>query len=117
MASPSSPPVSPTVLEQWRAAGGEHLTFSEVAWTGAATALIMHASIHFFSVALGGLERLLVLFAPAERLAFAVTEGAHPIGTWLLLLASVATWGALAGVVLLAAVREIVGIVRRTGLA
>lgn len=113
MASPPAVGVSTPVFEQWREAGGEHLTYTEVAWTGAATALIMHASLHFFSVALGSLERFLVLFAPAERLAFALTENAHPIGTWLLLLASVAVWGALVGVVLLAAVREVVWLVRR----
>ncbi len=113
----TSPPpglsLSSPVLEQWRSGGGEHLTYSEVAWTGAACALIMHASLHFFSAALTGLERFLVVFAPAERLAFGLTDGANPLGTWLLLLVAVGVWGALAGVAILAAVREVVSLARR----
>ena len=112
----SSPPdfsLSPSVLEQWRSGGGEHLTYSEVAWTGAACALIMHASLHFFAAALGGLDRFLVVFAPAERLAFGLTEGSNPLGTWLLLLVAVGVWGALIGVAILAAGREVVSLVRR----
>jgi hypothetical protein len=114
VASPAPSSSSP-VFRQWRAAGGEHLTFSEVGWTGAAAALTMHAALHFFSVAVAGLERLLVLFAPAERLAFALTGGAHPMGRWLLLLAAVAVWGALGGIVLLSAAREIAAVARRLG--
>ncbi|HYZ93446.1 MAG TPA: hypothetical protein VFA34_13815 [Actinomycetota bacterium] len=113
MASPSSGlTVQPTVLEQWRAAGGERLTYSEVAWTGTAVALIVHASLHFFSVAISGLSRLLVLFAPAERLAFGVTEGGNPLATWMFLLLAVAVWGALIGVAALAAVHLITDLVR-----
>lgn len=118
MPSPSSGlTVQPTVLEQWRAAGGERLTYSEVAWTGTAVALILHASLHFFSVVLHGLERFLVLFAPAERLAFGLTEGANPIATWLLLLLSVGVWGALVGVAVLAAVHLVTDLFRRTDVA
>lgn len=115
MTSPSSgvSMSSPDVLEQWRAGGGEHLTYSEVAWTGTACALILHASLHFFSAALTGLERFLVLFAPAERLALGLTDGFNPLGTWLLLLLAVGAWGALIGVAVLAAFREAAALVRR----
>jgi hypothetical protein len=99
--------VQPTVLEQWRAAGGERLTYSEVAWTGTAVALIVHASLHFFSVAIDGLSRFLVLFAPPERIAFGITQGGNPLATWMLLLLSVAVWGALIGVAALAAVHVV----------
>ena len=115
MTSPSSglELSSSDVLEQWRAGGGEHLTYSEVAWTGAACGLTMHASLHFFSAALTGLERFLVLFAPAERLALGLTDGVNPLGTWLLLMLAVGVWGALIGVAVLATVREVFGLVRR----
>lgn len=111
-----SPPTAATldapVLEQWRDGGG-HLTFKEVAWTGAATALILHASLHFFSAALDGLDRFLVAFVPPERLALGLTHGINPLGTWFLLTVTVAVWGALIGVALLGAARELAVIVRR----
>lgn len=113
---PSPPPTAATfsspVLEQWRDGGG-HLTYSEVAWTGASTALILHASLHFFSAALNGLDRLLLAFAPAERLALGLTQGVNPLGTWFLLILAVGVWGALIGVALLAGVREVAAVVRR----
>ena len=119
MASPTSSglTVQPTVLEQWRAAGGERLTYSEVAWIGTSAALILHASLHFFSVAINGLERFLVLFAPAEQLAFGLTKGGNPIATWLLLLVAVGVWGALIGVALLAAVHLVTDLVRGADVA
>ena len=65
----------PSAMELWRAARGEHVTYSEIAWVGASTALVAHASLHFFSAAIYGLERFLVLFRPPESLAFALTDG------------------------------------------
>jgi hypothetical protein len=73
----------------------------------------MHAALNFFSVAIPVLERLLVVFAPAERFAFALTRDADPIATWLVLLASQAIFWALVGVAILAAVREVVELIRR----
>jgi hypothetical protein len=114
MASPSSTfPVSSPALDQWRGEAGERLTYSEVAWTGAATALIAHATLHFFSVALPALDRLLVVFVPPEQLAFGLTRGVNPLATWLLLILAVAAWGAFIGVALLSAVHEATDIVRR----
>lgn len=99
-------------LEQWRPQG-DRLSWSDAAWSGAAWGLVMHAALNFFSVAIPTLERLLVVFAPAERFAFAITRNADPIATWLMVLASQAAFWALVGVALLAAVREIVWLVRR----
>jgi hypothetical protein len=114
MPSPSeSFPISHPVLELWRAEGGQRLTYSEIAWVGAAAAMVGHASLHFFSAAIYGLERFLVLFAPPERLAFGLTDGADPMATWIVLLAAVAVWGALAGVTLLASVHGGTDLVRR----
>ena len=114
MASPSSTfPVSSPALDQWRAEAGERLTYSEVAWTGAAVALITHATVHFFSVAIPALERLLIVFGPPEQLAFGITREINPLATWLLLILAVATWGALIGVALLSAVHEATDGVRR----
>ncbi len=115
MASPSvsTGVAQPSVLQQWRAGGGERLTYSEVAWSGASVALVLHAALHFFSVAIAELERFLFVFGPAERLALGIAEGGNPIGTWLLLLLSVGAWGALIGVVLLAWVHVATDVVRR----
>lgn len=73
----------------------------------------MHAALNFFSVAIPALERFLVLFAPAERFAFALTGNAEPLATWLVLLASQAVYWALIGVLILAVVREAIELVRR----
>ena len=104
---------SPHVMELWRAARGERVTYSEIAWIGASSALVTHASLHFFSTAIYGLERFLVLFRPPESLAFALTDGANPIATWLVLLAFIGVWGALIGVVLLTFVHEVTSAARR----
>jgi hypothetical protein len=111
--TPSKLELSSPALDQWRNERGERLTYSEVAWCGAAVAIVAHASIHFFSVALPSLEGLLTLFAPPERLAFGLTEGGNPLGTWMLLLIAVGAWGSLIGVALLSAVHEATDIVRR----
>jgi hypothetical protein len=114
MPSPSeSFPISHPVLELWRAEGGQRLTYSEIAWVGAATAMVGHASLHFFSAAIYGLERFLVLFAPPERLALGLTEGGDPLATWLVLLAAVGVWGAMGGVTLLAVVHGATDLARR----
>jgi hypothetical protein len=114
MPSPSeSFPVSHPVLELWRAEGGQRLTYSEIAWVGAATAMVGHASLHFFSAAIYGLERLLVVFAPPERFAFGLTEGGDPIATWIVLLTAVGVWGAIVGVTLLATAHGATDFVRR----
>jgi hypothetical protein len=102
--------VSSDVLDQWR---GERLTYSEVGWTGAAVALVTHAALHFFSVAIPALERGLALFGPPERLAFGLTGSATPLGRWLFLIVSVAVWGALIGVGILSAAHEIGDLFRR----
>jgi hypothetical protein len=103
----------PSAMELWRAARGERVTYSEIAWIGASTALVAHASLHFFSAAIYGLERFLVLFGPPESLAFAVTDGANPIATWFVLLALIGVWGVLIGVALLTFVHEITNAARR----
>ncbi len=100
-------------MELWRAARGERITYSEIAWVGASTALVAHASLHFFSAAIYGLERFLVLFRPPESLAFVLIDGAAPIATWLLLLVFIGVWGALIGVALLTFVHEVTGAARR----
>lgn len=99
-------------LEQWRPQG-DRLSWSDAGWSGAAWGLSMYASLNFFSVAIPSLERLLVLFAPAERFAHALTQDALPLATFIILLASQAVFWALVGVALLAAVREVAWLVRR----
>ena len=99
-------------LEQWRPQG-DRLSWSDAAWSGAAWGLSMYASLHFFSVAIPALERLLFVFAPAERFAHALTQDALPLATFIVLLGSQAVFWALVGVALLAAVREVVWLVRR----
>jgi hypothetical protein len=106
-------PLSSDALDQWRAERGERLTYSEVAWVGASTAIVAHATLHFFSVVIVGLDRLLFAFAPAERFAFALTEGSTPLARWLLLIVSVGVWGALIGIALLSLVHELTDGVRR----
>jgi len=103
----------PSAMELWRAARGERVTYSEISWIGASTALVAHASLHFFSAAIYGLERFLVVFGPPESLAFALTDGASPIATWFLLLAFIGVWGAVIGVVLLTIVHEVTSAARR----
>jgi hypothetical protein len=99
-------------LDQWRPEG-DRLSFKDVGWCGAALGIVMHASLHFFSVAIPSLERLLAVFGPPERLAFGLTEGLNPIATWMILLVSVAVWGALVGVAFLALVHETTDLIRR----
>jgi hypothetical protein len=104
-------PVS--VFEQWRPQG-DRLTYADAAWCGVAWGLSMHAALHFFSAAIPSLEALLIPFGPAERFAFAITQHAAPIGTWIVLLATQAAYWAVIGVALLAAVRGAVFAVRRS---
>lgn len=111
MASAPTFPASSPALDQWRPQG-DRLSWSDAAWSGAAWGLVMHASLHFFSVPIPALGRFLVLFAPAERFAYAITVDARPIATWLVMLASQAVFWALVGVAILAAVREVVWLVR-----
>lgn len=101
----ASPPyrLSSDVLDQWRP-DGDRLSYKDVGWSGAAVGIVMHAALHFFSVAITSLEPLLVVFGPPERLAFGLTEGFNPLATWMLLLLAVAAWGAFSGIALLAAV-------------
>ncbi len=106
-------PRTPGAMELWRAARGERVTYSEIAWIGASTALVAHASLHFFSAAIYGLERFLVLFRPPESLAFALTDGGAPIATWLVLLVLIGVWGAFIGVALLTFVHEVTSAARR----
>ena len=112
MASPAFR-LSSDALDQWRPEG-DRLSFKDVGWCGAALGIVMHASLHFFSVAIPALERLLVVFGPPERLAFGLTDGMNPLATWMLLLVTVAAWGALAGVAILALVHEATDLVRQT---
>jgi hypothetical protein len=111
MASPAYR-LSSDALDQWRPEG-DRLSFSDVGWCGAALGVVMHAALHFFSVAIPALERLLVVFGPPERLAFGLTDNMNPLATWMLLLVCVAAWGALAGVAILALVHEATDVVRR----
>jgi hypothetical protein len=105
-------PTSSPALDQWRPTG-ERLTYKDVAWTGAGAGVVMHATLNFFSVAIPALERFLVLFAPAQRFAFAVTRDSFPLATWLVLILSEAVFWALVGVALLALWREVAALVRR----
>jgi hypothetical protein len=112
----ASPPagfeISSPALDQWRPLG-DRLSYSDVGWCGAALGIVMHASLHFFSVAIPSLERLLAVFGPPERLAYGLTEGFNPLATWMLLLVAVAAWGALSGVAILALVHEATDLIRR----
>lgn len=110
MASPTYP-LSSDVLDQWRP-NGDRLSYNDVGWSGAAVGVVLHAALHFFSVAIPSLERLLVVFGPPERLAFGLTEGFNPLATWFLLLLSVAAWGAFSGIAILAAVHVTTDLVR-----
>ena len=85
MASPQAGfQVSSPALDQWRP-NGDRVSYSDAAWMGVATAIVMHASLHFFSVAIPSLEPLLVVFGPPQRFAFALSSGANPLARWLLL--------------------------------
>ena len=90
MASPAYR-LSSEALDQWRP-NGDRLSYNDVGWSGAAVGIVMHASLHFFSVAIPSLERGLALFGPPERLAFGLTDGFNPLATWLSLLLAVAAW-------------------------
>lgn len=102
MASPAYH-LSSDVLDQWRP-DGDRLSYKDVGWSGAAVGIVVHAALHFFSVAMPSLERLLLVFGPPERLAFGLTDGFNPLATWMVLLLAVAAWGAFSGIALLAAV-------------
>lgn len=110
MASPAYR-LSSDVLDQWRP-NGDRLSYKDVGWSGAAVGIVMHASLHFFSVAIASLERALAIFGPPERLAFGLTAGFNPLATWFVLLLAVAAWGALSGVAILAAVHLATDLVR-----
>jgi hypothetical protein len=69
--------------------------------------------LHFFSAAIYGLERFLILFGPPESLAFALTDGGSPLATWLVLLVFIGIWGAVIGVALLTLVHEATAAARR----
>lgn len=103
MASPPAFSLSSPALDQWRP-NGDRLSYKDVGWSGAAVGIVIHAALHFFSVAMPALERLLVVFGPPERVAYGLTEGFNPLATWMLLLLAVAAWGAFSGIALLAAV-------------
>jgi hypothetical protein len=111
MASPVVP-VSSDALDQWRP-DGDRLSFKDVAWSGGALAIVMHASLHFFSVAIPSLEHLLAVFGPPEHLAYGLTRNLDPLATWMVMLLAVAAWGALSGVAILAFVHEATDLVRR----
>ncbi len=98
-------------MDLWRP-DGDHLRWSEAAWLGASVGVGMHAILSFFSAVLPSLEAVLVLFAPATRLAEGLTAGAAPLGQWFVLLLSQGFFWALVGVALLAAWRELVYLVR-----
>lgn len=93
-------------MDAWRPQA-ERMTYGDAGWLGAAWGLAGHATIHFFSVPIPWMERLLVLFAPAENLAFGLTRSAAPIGRWALVLVSVAVFWAIAACGILGAWREI----------
>jgi hypothetical protein len=112
----ASPPagfqISSPALDQWRP-NGDRLSYSDAAWMGVATAIVMHAALHFFSVAIPSLESLLIVFGPPERFAFALSSGTNAIARWLLLLLSVAAWGGFIGLGLLVVVHEVTDVFRR----
>ena len=111
MASPVLP-LSSDALDQWRPEG-DRISLKDAGWCGAALGIVMHAALSFFSVAIPSLERLLAVFGPPERLAYALTNGLNPLATWMLLLITVAVWSALVGVALLAFVHEATDLARR----
>ena len=111
MASPVIP-ISSDALDQWRPEG-DRISIKDAGWSGAALAVVLHASLHFFSVAIPSLEHLLAVFGPPEHLAFGLTRNLDPLATWMLLLLFVAAWGALSGVAILAFVHEATDLVRR----
>lgn len=112
MASPAQFRISSDALDMWRP-NGDRLSYSNVGGSGAALALVAHAALHFFSVAIPALERLLFVFALPETFALGLTRGYNPLATWLLLLLTVAAWGALLGIATLAAVHEATDLARR----
>lgn len=105
-------PLSSDALDQWRPEG-DRISIKDAGWCGAALGIVVHAALHFFSVAIPSLERGLAVFGPPERLAFGLTDGLNPLATWMLLLLSVAVWGALGAVAILALVHEATDAVRR----
>ena len=111
MASPVIP-LSSDALDQWRPEG-DRISIKDAGWCGAALGIVMHASLHFFSVAIPALEYGLAVFGPPERLAFGLTDGLNPLATWMVLLLCVAAWGAVGGIAILAFVHEATDLVRR----
>jgi hypothetical protein len=101
--SPSQFSVSSEAADLWRP-NGDRLSYSDAAWCGASFGIVMHAALNFFSVAIPSLEGLLVLFAPAQSFAFAVTSADNPLGRWLALIVCQGVYWAIISVVLLAVV-------------
>jgi hypothetical protein len=103
--------LSSDALDQWRP-NGDRISYKDAGWSGAAVGVVMHAALHFFSVALPVLDRAVAIFGPAERLAYGLTAGFDPLATWFVLLLSVSAWGAFTGIALLATVHVATDIVR-----
>lgn len=99
-------------MEAWRP-DGDRLRYADAGWAGAAWGVAMHATLSLFSVAMPSLRPLLALFAPAERLALAITDSAAPIARWLCLLTVQGVFWALVGVAVLGLWRELEALVRR----
>lgn len=103
--------MNPTPVDQlWRP--GDRMTYGEAAWLGAALGVAFHAMLSFFELWFPGLRAVLVVFVPAERIAYGLAAGGSPYQRWVLLLLSLGTFGALACVALAAASREGAAIVR-----
>ena len=98
------------VFDQWRP-NGDRISYKDAAWSGASLGIVLHATLHFFSIAIPSLDRFLFLFGPPERFASAIAH-ANPLATWLSLMILLAMWGCLAGVVLLALVHGLTDLVR-----
>lgn len=98
-------------MDLWRQ--DERTTLSEAAWLGSAFGICMHAVLSFFELWIPALGSLLVVFAPAERIA-AGMHGVAPFVRWMVLLGVLATEGALFAVVLAGALREASTFLRRT---
>lgn len=109
----SGAPIRPSSpgMDTWRPQG-DTITYGDAAWAGAAWGLAGHATLHFFAIPLPSLEPLLVVFAPAERLAFGLTQNATPLARWFVLLVSVALFWSLVGVGVRAAAHEIGATIR-----
>jgi len=88
------------------------LTPGEAARGGAVWGVAMHAILSFFSLAIPGLGRILVVFQPAERLALVGLASAPPLARWLALIVFQGVFWALASVALLGIWRECVALAR-----